>query len=382
MKWAELPVVLNDWTAKIAATSFDIRKEAASTILTYPTGYYVNPVTDQIGVFAKKATDADLVRAKLAVHRATGVTPLFLSYQDLSNPEGSWVKVAYSQSLRDLGENLNFFPGQYVGGIPNNPSPVAAMLTSGLLGAGIGYGSGRLLGSILPQGYGKKLGRTGAILGGAIGAVPGLTWGVANQLSGAPFNDPSLLSKSPDADPEQYQNAINGTNWLPNRGADSFSGSQLEQARDVIVNSPLFHKMSEDLSHLTLGKMYSKAVEKLASSFGQRPPASSYIPTDVNIDHLGRTLWDVGASPALAATTMAGMYAAQQLPDPRSRPGWVTGNQLGQLAENAVGDYAKGWMVGKAINATIGTPYSAPVFGLGNSALGVIGAVVPKLFGG
>ena len=50
-----------------------------------------------------------------------------------------WVKVAYSPTLHRAGELLNFFPGQYPGGVPNSPSPLAAMLTSGLLGAGLGW---------------------------------------------------------------------------------------------------------------------------------------------------------------------------------------------------------------------------------------------------
>ena len=84
----------------------------------------------------------------------------------------------------------------------------------------------------------------------------------------------------------------------------------------------------------------------------------------------------------MAASTMGGIYAAQQMPDPRSRPGLVTGHQLGQLAQNAVGDYAKGYLVGAALNTIVGTPIRNSSFGLGGVALGVIGAVVPKLFGG
>jgi hypothetical protein len=102
----------------------------------------------------------------------------------------------------------------------------------------------------------------------------------------------------------------------------------------------------------------------------------------VNIDHLGRTLWDYGASPGLAATTMGTMYAAQQMPDPRSRPGWVTAGQLGSLAEGAIGNYGRGALVGEAINLVIGTPIRPATVGLGAAALGVLGAIVPRLLGG
>jgi hypothetical protein len=48
---------------------------------------------------------------------------------------------------------------------------------------------------------------------------------------------------------------------------------------------------------------------------------------------------------------------------------------------NAAGNYGTGFLAGYAINKVIGTPYSAPQFGMGNAALGVLGAVIPKIFG-
>jgi hypothetical protein len=78
---------------------------------------------------------------------------------------------------------------------------------------------------------------------------------------------------------------------------------------------------------------------------------------------------------------MGAVMAAQQMPDPDARPGWVTGNQLGQLAANAASDYVKGLAVGGLLNAVVGTPWRAPMFGVGNAALGLIGAAIPRLFG-
>jgi hypothetical protein len=83
----------------------------------------------------------------------------------------------------------------------------------------------------------------------------------------------------------------------------------------------------------------------------------------------------------MMAGTLATMYSASHMPSDRRIPGYVTGDQLGKLAVNAAGNYATGFLAGYALNKVVGTPYTAPQFGLGNVALGVIGAVIPKIFG-
>jgi len=385
MEWQDLPVVLDAWVEKTAEPAWAVRQVAANVLTGSQVGYYYDPLRDVVGIFAPLASVSDTARVKAAACRAVGpehVTP-FLTYQDLSSPYATWVKVAYSPTLRQFGETLNFFPGQYPGGIPNSPSPVAAMLTSGLLGAGLGYGGGKLLSSLLPERFGKQLGRTGAIVGGALGAVPGAIWAGTNNLVNKPLNSSELLNYRAGAEPEIVTTGMEGTNLPVEQDAgipDSETLKDISKRLTTVPHKAL--KFGEDLQAITLGKMYKIACEKVASTFGMARPTYGSLPTDVNIDALGRTLWDTGASPALAATTMAGMYAAQQLPDQDSRPGWVTGKQLGQLTQQAVGDYGKGYLVGAAVNAALGTPFRNSSFATGNMALGIISAVVPKLFGG
>jgi len=382
MHWHDLPSVIDDWVEKIAAPGYDLRQAAANVITGTHVGYYMDPATDRVALFAPMASSGDRARVEKAASRVTGKEPLFLSYQELQDHDASWVKVAFSPALHRAGELGNFFPGQYPGGVPNSPSPVAAMLTSGLIGAGLGWGGGKLLGKLLPKGYGDNLGRTGMLLGGALGAAPGALWGGTNKLTGRKFNDPSLLNQPAGAEPENNPLSIDGANAAKPEILDGKSES-LEIIRDHLRDAPLHrYKFGEALELVELGDMYKIAVDKFANTFGQAEPKYGYQPTDVNIDALGRTLWDNGASPQLAGSTMGAMYAAQQMPDPRSRPGMVTGQQLGQFAQNAVGDYAKGYMVGAALNTLIGSPLRNSTFGVGSVALGVIGAVVPRLFGG
>lgn len=385
MHWEDIPAVIDLWVEKAAAPGYDVRQAAVNVITASHVGYYFDPVTDRVGIFAPMASRPDAARVKSAAHRATGTEPLFLTYHELADPDATWVKVAHSATLRRAGELTNFFPGQYADGVPNAPSPVAAMLTSGLLGAGLGWGAGKLIGKILPDGYGDRLSRTGLLLGGALGASPGLVWGGVNKLDGRRFNDPSLLNHAAGEEPNNYPTAIDGTNapvTPPAPRGPNPTRETLESIQHTLHESPLHKlKFGEDLG-VQLGAWYKAASEKAAETFGVPEPSYGRLPTDVNIDALGRTLWDVGAPPGLAATTMAGMYAAQQLPDRNARPGWATGNQLGQLAANAAGDYAKGYLAGAAINTLIGTPFRNSSFATGNAVIGVLGAVVPKLFGG
>lgn len=411
MQWEDIPQVIDDWAEKIAAPAWDVKRHAAGVITSSHFGYYYHPALEKVAVYAPLASKDDLSRVKAACERAVGkahVRSLSLTYQELADPCGQWVKVAYSQALRRAGELLNFFPGQLPGGIPNAPSPVASMLTTGLIGAGLGWGTGKLLGGLLPEGYGYNLGRTGLILGGALGAAPGAAWGLTNKSIGKDFNDNSLLNSKPTDEPvldtgATWMHGGNANYTNQQQGLGAYEDAIKDYVEDVKINNkrpslPRFGKRGEDaFAQVELGERYRRAVavtvEKMAyefgpanwndsETFGQQPAYRPPTPIDVNINTLGQTLWSSGASPQLTGATMGAMYAAQQMPDPNSRPGWATGHQLGQLAQNAAGNYAKGLLAGAAINAAIGTPFSAPTFGLGAAALGVVGAVVPKLFGG
>lgn len=364
MQWEDVPDVVDVTLEKLADPAHDVRRAASSVLTHADVGYYMCPATEKVAIYCGDDTSiGDRARCKAAAMRAVGrdnVRSPFLSYQELADPDSLWVKVAYSPAVRRLGELANFFPGQYPGGMPNHPSPIAAMLTTGLLGAGLGWAGGKVAEKLLPRKFGENLPRTGLIAGGLLGAAPGAIWGGANASIDKPFNDPSLLSAPANSEP-------------------MFGGAGLDGMNSA-DQTPGIGKTGFDLASVPLGQRYLRAIKLASETFGSTQPHDPSL-LDVNINHLGQTLWSAGASPAMAASTMGAMYAAQQLPDPQSRPGWATGRQLGQLAENAAGDYVRGAMVGAALNTIIGTPLSAHGYGVGNAALSLIGAVVPKLFG-
>jgi hypothetical protein len=394
MDWADLPETIDAWTAKLAAPAVTIRQAAAGRPTTAHVGYYLHPDTEAVGLFGPAASAADFAACKLASGPATE-----LCLADLTAP---WVKVAYSPTLRRAGELLNFFPGQYPGGIPNAPSPLAALLTSGLLGAGLGYGGGKLLSKVLPRKYGDNLGRTGAILGGLLGAAPGAVWGGVNLANQHGVTDPWPLHQQPTDTPDEYPVSRNGTNApLPGAGDDNgWLNEYLEKAHMGFGAAP-HYKQSMDAIELNEDckaaikaaaetfrspaetiRLFHETIKAASETYGDVPDPRQPMFADVDINALGQTLWRLSAPPDLAATTMGAMYAAQQLPDPHARSGVATGRQLGELARSLAGDYITGHLVGAALNTVIGTPYPASTFGMAGGALGLIQAVVPRLFGG
>jgi hypothetical protein len=355
--WEDLPGALDTWPRACAQIAADVTKEAAAVFTAHDVGYYLDLDTGQVGVHADGLIDspdrcekmaADLVRCSKAAARAVGpeqVNGSFIALADLGSPDRALVKIAYSKTLRGLAEGLNFFPGHYPGGIPNQASPLAAMLTTGILGAGLGWGTGKLLGALAPKRFGHNLGRTGLLLGAGLGALPGAVWMGRNLAQ-----DKSVL------DPYPY----------PQLPADGV-------------------KLGEHYTAMVTGFLhdFQEAAEKeAAAAFEEWAPARLATPADVNINALGRTLWGAGASPQLAGAALGTMYAASLLPDPLAQPGVATGSQIGQLAASMGGSYVKGLLAGAALNAVVGTPYPASTYGLGSMALGVVGSVLPKIFGG
>ena len=107
----------------------------------------------------------------------------------------------------------------------------------------------------------------------------------------------------------------------------------------------------------------------------------------IRTNELGQVLWGTKANPQTTAMTMGAVYGANQMPDPRSRPGYVTPHQTGLfgMAMGAAGGglkgYATGFLVGKGLGVLTGMPQGTQnkIMQTG-AALGAIRSLVPKLF--
>jgi hypothetical protein len=388
MRWEELTSRVDELVAASREPAWAIKQAVADVFTKDQAGYYYCPATQTAAIERGPLSIAEFSRCKTALARAVGADHVREKTLDHHRAaSGEWVKVAYSPAVRRVGEALNFFPGTYPGGIPNHPSPLAAMLASAVVGGGLGYGTGAIAEKLLPQGYGKKLKRTGLLLGAALGASPAAAWAYTNRKTGHRITDPWPFGEerkpvdSPTADRPDNFSTFQPKDTMPQH-REVEKGLVLPREKWVVPEDAA--RFYPDLQGVKLGADYLDAIKAFLkkADFGDfgggfaQPQAPT--PYDVNINHLGQTLWQTGASTPLMGAAMGTMYAAQQMPG--ARPGFATGQQLGQLAMNAGKDYATGLALGALVNTAIGTPFSAPTFGVGNAALGLLRAGVTSLF--
>jgi hypothetical protein len=356
--WSTVPERIDTLVEKCAGPAWDIRPAISSIYTKNDVSYYWNPEQEKAAVYFRPVFDIEEGGwCKAALDRAVGsdhVRTEPLSLEEVTS--GAWIKVAASAALRRVGEALNFFPG--FSEDPSNPaasghttgptwmgvrpSPLAAMLTSGLLGSGLGYGAGYLGEKLMPEKWKKgHLRKTLAILGGLAGAAPGAAYALSNVGAEVPWNS-AIWQDEP----------------------------KLEGDTTNRILAPVGYKQAAD----------NFAKKAFAGGTG----AGGVLP--VNINKLGQTLWEVGASPETAAATMSAVYAAHQLPGGVG-PGYVTPQQTGLLgtmmgaAGGGMMGYATGWGVGKALGVLTGMPTGTrKTLNRAGATLGVINSLMPRMF--
>jgi hypothetical protein len=329
---------------KCAAPAVELRHAVADLYTKSDLGIYWNPAQEKAAIYVRPALDPEefdwglqVLTEKMGaehVHRAP------LTGYDLQD---WWVKVAYSPTLRRLGELAQFFPSKDIPGFGGRP--VASTVASGLLGAGLGYGAGWLGEKVIPRWAQTEgtLRKWTTLLGGLGGTALGATPGLLNMHDGRSFNDPTLWSSQAD---EPWQgNTV---------------GSRYKAAVDRFVTKQALGSMG-------------------GPSFEEAPL--------VQMDELGRVLWGTNASPQTTAMAMGAMYGANQIPDPNSRPGQVTPHQVGMfgLAMGAAGGGIRGYLTGRAVGAGLGLLTGMPAstqntLSQTGLALGVVNTLVPRLF--
>ena len=326
------------WTPTAKEAAEKLRLPFSTVFTSADVGIYVNPEENSVGYFAPKASSRDVSFCKVAMQRAGISCPATsLGLSDLAGP---WVKVAFSRTLRNIGEATNFLPGQYPWGTKNNANPLAASLTGGLVGAGIGYGAGKLIQNIAPGWVSSRLARTLAAAGGAAGASPGLMWMYSAKRRGLPITE---------------------NHDIPPQGEKPVLLLEDDWQKMLQTNT---NKQGND------------------SFYSQQNPVDTIA---INTNKLQQTLWEVDASPQTAAATMGALHIAAQFPDPRAAPGYVTPHQVGLLgtalgaAGGGLQGYATGLVVGKTLNLLTGLP-ATRVGANAGAVLGIINSVVPRLY--
>jgi hypothetical protein len=349
---------VDELAEKTAAPARAIRRAVSDVLTSDRVGLYYEPDLEKCAVYGPFAPDQDLTLVKQAADRVVPARDQPLARHEAS--DGRWIKVGTSPTLRELGKYLNFFEGEYPGGIPNSPGPVQSMLTSGLVGAGLGYGAGWLGEQLLPESWkDNRLRRTLATLGGAAGATPGALWGASNVMTGKDFNDPTVLN------PDQDQSSI--------------GAAAEKQSSDQPLSRTWL--LSMERAAMDFGARQRRACKWALDTFQTDPIQDPSNPA-VDINSLGQTMWDVGADPETTGTTMGALHAARQMPGGKDS-NYVTPGQMGQLAASMGTGYVSGALVGKALGTLTGMP-EGPQNKLKQTGmyLGAVKSVVPKLFGG
>ena len=153
-----------------------------------------------LGIWLDTGGDSLIVLREHGDHydqKIAGSDVLSLSGSSLPNP--AWCALVLTQKSASLPETIQGLAGWNDRFYP--PSPLAAMLASGMLGAGLGYGGAGLLSGFLPGKWDKKkFRRSGLLLGGMLGAAPGALETFKSLLIGQPVTDGShLLHKNNNA---------------------------------------------------------------------------------------------------------------------------------------------------------------------------------------
>jgi hypothetical protein len=348
----DFPGTINLLVEKTAAVAPVLRHAVSSFYTKSDISVYWNPAQEKAGMHVRpQYNEEEFEQGKLLLAEKVGaehVHPEPLTGYDLQD---WWVKVAYSPTLRRAGEILQFFPSKDIPGYGGRP--IAAAVASGLLGAGLGYGTGFLTEQLLPPWaktrgtLRKRLALLGGLAGGSLGAIPGLI----NMSQGREFNDPTLLAGSPEDGWEKH---------LPSS------------------------RYKEAVDNFLIRRTFDNYPQPYVWSL---PQASSQYTPIIRTDALGDMMQNYGADPQLTAMTMGSIYGANQMPDPNSTPGNVTPHQTGLfgMMMGAAGGGLKGYITGRAVGMGLGLLTGMPVgtqenLGRTGAAIGVVNALVPRLF--
>lgn len=330
---------------KTAAVALPARQAVVDIFTTHPAYVFWNPVIEKVALFLEDNSETEKQWLLEGLYSKFAEEQVQTEPLTLTDLEDYWVKVAHSSLLRGAGQIAQFFPSKYS---PVGGKPIAAMVASGLLGTGLGYGAGWLGEKLIPEEYQQKgrLRRNFALMGGATGTAVGAMPGLINWHDGRSFND------------------------------------------DTLWNKPLAEKFEPDLLFkqsidYTIQKQAAYGKPDLDTLGG---PSFQEMPL-INLDSLGNVLWGTRSNPTTTAMTIGTIYGAAQMPDPRAGDNVVTPHQTGLfgMAMGAAGGGLKGYIAGRAVGVGLGLLTGLPEkeqnrLGRTGAMLGVVNSLVPHLF--
>lgn len=280
-------------------------------------------------------------------------------WKDKSEP---WIRVEKnaSNALHTIAQGLNYLPSpvnKFFGG----PSPLAAALTSALVGGGLGYGAGALLENVLPESVINKgrLRKTLALLGGGLATIPASFWGLVNY----------------QAHPE-YQGSLKSliSGW-PVREQD-----ELEFAK---TSCNLIHEATTSLKELLPESKTALSLIKFAQDEDDDPDTGINALATMPIipkDNFNNVVWADPFTPQPIRAATSGLVESASMSQGGVR--WVSPLDVGKIAIGMGSGLVSGMIVGKTLGALAGlTPQAQKSLQNAGTWAGILTNIVPLAFG-
>lgn len=220
-----------------------------------------------------------------------------------------------------LGALAQLWKSKHLGKFPQHPSSLGAALVLGGLGAAGGHLVGRAVDRFLPNDY-VRADRAGMVLGGLLGATPGLASAYLNNYEGKPIWTSSFFDTRTAGFPGGSKQAAYGSTWGDSISVQDFQNAMWSDPR-FVNNAPL----------------------------------------------------------ELRAAASGIIQQAANLPGRNRNSSFVTPFDIARVAIGAGAGAASGWLVGKTLGAVFGTGQRTQEL-LKNTgmALGALKTVVPLVF--
>jgi hypothetical protein len=347
--WHDVPKLVSEFVKK-GSTIFARLQAAMKNLPSPQPGYghvWLNPRTQAVYFTLGDSDERKMyddwkkglkVKGVVSVDGEAETTP--------SKESGPWLRIK-AASLPDIFGPLaqaggwKGAPTTWLGG----PTPLSAMIASGALGAGAGYGAGWLAEHVLPEKYLQRgrLRKNLAMMGGLFGAAPGFWAGTDNLRHGASLMDPF---------------GSTGPGW----DKDARDLRHLNNMLDVFV-------CPDDLTYHEMNKL-AEAIEGAGGS-------SVYVKA-IEKDRFNRALWNDPFTPDYLKGMASGIVegASEIANSPVVSP-----MDVGRLAVGMGSGLASGLLVGKVLAGLAGISPEAQE-GLQRAGIwsGAIRATVPMLY--
>ena len=313
--WLETPARLYDMLAVAGQPAFALKKASAEMpvvlrqqidrIYYQPEARYAHVVFCGFDKKAWDDTEASLGK----------ICPIFLTDSEPTEDlfQQPWMPIKCGNAPLSGLATLTSFKPNFVNRLFGGPSPLAAGLSGGLLGAGLGYGAGWLGEQFLPKEHFNKgrLRKALAILGGLGGAAPGIAWGISSAHS----------------NPERPGMGAFLHGW-PMRDQDMPKEGSVDEAHAALM------EITGEKSALAVGR---------AGAFGLPP---------IDVDAFNRVVWQDPQTPmAVRAATTGLTESASML---RDGADLISPADVGRIAAGMGSGWVSGMLVGKALGALAG----------------------------